>query len=120
MNVNASPAVLVAGTSGVRAEHTVFSAPLGELRGLWSETTRIDGHTLVIDHVYIERRLEPLNLYIEEREPRAAELAILDYGQAIKDLALTNIFPGDLLLGRLLTTDSPSGLATIMTQKCAN
>ena len=71
---------------------------LDELLSETAATTRVAGQHLIIDRVYIERRLEPLNLYIEERESRAAELAILDYGQAIKDLALMNIFPGDLLL----------------------
>lgn len=63
-----------------------------------AETTRIEGDQLVLDHLYIERRLRPLNLYIKEAERSAAELAIIDYGQAIKDLAQTNVFPGDLLL----------------------
>ncbi|MFO1436576.1 MAG: bifunctional isocitrate dehydrogenase kinase/phosphatase [Gammaproteobacteria bacterium] len=53
---------------------------------------------LLFDHVYIERRVRPLNLYIREMPCRDAEVVIIDYGQAIKDLAQTNIFPGDLLL----------------------
>lgn len=53
---------------------------------------------LLFDHVYIERRVRPLNLYIREMPRRDAEVVIIDYGQAIKDLAQTNIFPGDLLL----------------------
>jgi isocitrate dehydrogenase kinase/phosphatase len=53
---------------------------------------------LTIKHVYIERRVRPLNLYINEVHLSEAQTAVLDYGQAIKDLAQTNIFPGDLLL----------------------
>jgi isocitrate dehydrogenase kinase/phosphatase len=39
-----------------------------------------------------------LNLYVREAEPDAARRAVIDYGQSIKDLARSNIFPGDLLL----------------------
>lgn len=57
-----------------------------------------DGDDLVVHHCYIERRLRPLNLYIKEVAEDAVLAAVLDYGQAIKDLARSNIFPGDLLL----------------------
>jgi len=63
-----------------------------------SNTVEIIDDNLLIKHVYIERRVRPLNLYINEVSREKAELAILDYGQALKDLARTNIFPGDLLL----------------------
>jgi isocitrate dehydrogenase kinase/phosphatase len=58
----------------------------------------LDGDQLAFDHLYVERRITPLNLYIEENDRADVELAVLDYGQAIKDLAFSNIFPGDLLL----------------------
>jgi len=61
-------------------------------------TVEIVDDNLLIKHVYIERRVRPLNLYINEVSREKAELAILDYGQTIKDLARSNIFPGDLLL----------------------
>ncbi|MCK7593493.1 bifunctional isocitrate dehydrogenase kinase/phosphatase [Pseudomarimonas salicorniae] len=57
-----------------------------------------DGEDIVVSHCYIERRLRPLNLYIKEVDAEHALLAAVDYGQAIKDLARSNIFPGDLLL----------------------
>ena len=63
-----------------------------------SQSCRLDGEELVIEHCYIERRLRPLNLYLREAEPAAAEAAIIDYGNALRDLASTNIFAGDLLL----------------------
>ena len=59
---------------------------------------RIDGDDLVIEHAYIERRLVPLNLYLETANDEQARAAAVEYGQAIKDLALSNIFAGDLLL----------------------
>jgi isocitrate dehydrogenase kinase/phosphatase len=57
-----------------------------------------DGEDLVFDHMYIERRMTPLNLYLRSAPAAHAERAVLDYGQCIRDLAYTNIFPGDLLL----------------------
>ena len=69
-----------------------------ELLGECRESVSEDGDDLVVHHCYIERRLRPLNLYIKEVDEDAAIAAILDYGQAIKDLARSNIFPGDLLL----------------------
>jgi len=59
---------------------------------------RIDGDDLVIEHAYIERRMVPLNLYLQSANDEQATAAAIDYGQSIKDLALSNIFAGDLLL----------------------
>ncbi len=59
---------------------------------------RIEGEDLIVEHCYIERRLRPLNLFLREAEPAATEAAIVDYGQALRDLAASNVFPGDLLL----------------------
>ncbi len=53
---------------------------------------------LVIEHLYIERRLVPLNLYLREAGREEVERAIIDYGQALRDLASSNIFAGDLLI----------------------
>jgi len=75
-----------------------FKELLDELLQDASNTVEIIDDNLLIKHVYIERRVRPLNLYINEVSREKAELAILDYGQALKDLARTNIFPGDLLL----------------------
>ncbi len=71
---------------------------LAELRSETSQTVHEDGDDLVFDHMYIERRMTPLNLYLRSAPPEDAERAVLDYGQCIRDLAYTNIFPGDLLL----------------------
>jgi len=66
-----------------------------------------DGQTeVIIKHVYIERRMIPLNIYLQEAfdagvtEPAAKgqiERAVVEYGNAIKDLVAANIFPGDML-----------------------
>jgi isocitrate dehydrogenase kinase/phosphatase len=71
---------------------------LHELLTETAATVREEGDHLLIDHMYIERRMTPLNLYVREASREQAEKAVLDYGQAIRDLAVTNIFPGDLLL----------------------
>lgn len=66
-----------------------------------------DGQTeVVIAHAYIERRMIPLNLFLQEAldageadEVASAQLerAVIEYGNAIKDLVAANIFPGDML-----------------------
>jgi len=71
---------------------------LDELLQEASNSVEVLDDNLLIKHVYIERRVRPLNLYINEVSREKAEQAVLDYGQALKDLARTNIFPGDLLL----------------------
>jgi len=52
---------------------------------------------LVIKHVYIERRMIPLNIYLQEATPEQMAHAVVEYGNAIKDLVAANIFPGDML-----------------------
>ena len=60
-------------------------------------TVRLEGDDVIIVHAYVERRVRPLNLFFRESEPEMATGAACDYGQAIRDLASSNIFPGDLL-----------------------
>ena len=71
---------------------------LDELRRETAMTVHEDGEDLVFGHMYIERRMTPLNLYLRAAPEDAAERVVLDYGQCIRDLAYTNIFAGDLLL----------------------
>ena len=57
-----------------------------------------DGRTeVIIKHVYIERRMIPLNIYLHEAAPEQMGRAVVEYGNAIKDLVAANIFPGDML-----------------------
>jgi isocitrate dehydrogenase kinase/phosphatase len=57
-----------------------------------------DGQTeLILKHVYIERRMIPLNIYLQEAGPEQLAHAVVEYGNAIKDLVAANIFPGDML-----------------------
>jgi len=71
---------------------------LEDLRREAAASVHEDGADLVFDHMYIERRMTPLNLFLRSAAPADAERVVLDYGQCIRDLAYTNIFPGDLLL----------------------
>lgn len=57
-----------------------------------------DGQSLLIEHLYIERRLVPLDVWLTSASAGEARSAVIDYGQAVRDLAFSNIFAGDLLL----------------------
>jgi isocitrate dehydrogenase kinase/phosphatase len=57
-----------------------------------------DGQTeVILQHVYIERRMIPLNIFLQDATPQQTEHAVIEYGNAIKDLVAANIFPGDML-----------------------
>ncbi len=77
-------------------------ALLEELQRECASIVEIDGDELVLGHVYIERRMQPLNLHMEELkrdgDPERLRAALKDYGNAIKELAGAGIFPGDMLL----------------------
>ncbi len=73
-------------------------ALLDELLEQAPHMVTVTASQVAIKHLYIERRMTPLNLYVKEAPEEQARQAALDYGQAIKDLAATNIFPGDVLL----------------------
>jgi len=73
-----------------------------ELKRECGSIVEFDGDALVLGHVYIERRMQPLNLHVEELkrdpDPERLRVALRDYGNAIKELAGAGIFPGDMLL----------------------
>ena len=71
---------------------------LHDLLGECASTCRVEDDDVVVEHAYIERRMIPLDLYLKDATDLQAEAAAIEYGQAIKDLALSNIFAGDLLL----------------------
>ena len=76
-----------------------FSRPLLEhLQRDAGGSVKVDGDHVVITHLYTERRVTPLNLYLRDVDDDAARHAIRDYGRAIKELAGSNIFTGDMLL----------------------
>jgi isocitrate dehydrogenase kinase/phosphatase len=71
---------------------------LAYLLAVASMSVRTEGDRVVMRHLYIERRVTPLNLFLRDADPEAARDAVLDYGNAIKDLAAADIFTGDMLL----------------------
>lgn len=55
------------------------------------------GDRIAISHLYIERRMVPLNLWFEQVKGQQLRDAVEEYGNAIRQLAAANIFPGDML-----------------------
>ena len=70
---------------------------IAELNRFCPSLLEDDGQTLVIRHAYIERRMIPLNIYLQDANPAQIAQVVGEYGNAIKDLVAANIFPGDML-----------------------
>lgn len=77
-----------------------FSAELiAELKQYAPSQLEEEGDQIMIRHLYIERRMVPLNIWLTEKDGDDAQLehGVLEYGNAIKELVAANIFPGDML-----------------------
>ncbi len=72
-------------------------ALLAELNACAAEKVEIQGDRLIIRHLWLERRMQPLNLYLAQASAAERHHAIEEYGNAIRQLAAANIFPGDML-----------------------
>ena len=72
-------------------------ALLEELLQQCAQSVRVDGDEVEVALCYVQRRFRPLNLYLREQGGEAVRAAVLDYAQAITDMARNNIFPGDML-----------------------
>jgi isocitrate dehydrogenase kinase/phosphatase len=74
---------------------------LADLKAVAPSIVEEDGDNIIIRHLYIERRMIPLNIWLSNAEANGDEAAlehgILEYGNAIKELVGVNIFPGDML-----------------------
>ncbi|MGQ4656767.1 bifunctional isocitrate dehydrogenase kinase/phosphatase [Aeromonas enteropelogenes] len=70
---------------------------LAELKAVAPSALTITSDKLVIKHLYTERKMIPLNLYLDKADEQQTRLALEEYGNAIKQLAAANIFPGDML-----------------------
>jgi isocitrate dehydrogenase kinase/phosphatase len=77
--------------------HRIDPALLEQLQEEATGSIEIDGDVLVLNHIYIERRMEPLDNYLSHATRAERVRAIRDYGYSIRDLAGANIFPGDML-----------------------
>lgn len=74
---------------------------LAELRQHAPSLIEFEGDCIVVKHLYIERRMVPLNIYLSEAEKAGdderIEQGVREYGNAIRELVAANIFPGDML-----------------------
>jgi isocitrate dehydrogenase kinase/phosphatase len=61
-------------------------------------TVRVEEDRVIVRQLYTERRVTPLNLFLRDADEATACETVLDYGNAIKDLAAADIFTGDMLL----------------------
>ena len=84
--------------SNVAFERARFSPELiQEIETFCPSQLEYDGDTIIIRHCYIERRMIPLNIYLQEADDDQLNAAVIEYGNAIKDMVAANIFPGDML-----------------------
>jgi isocitrate dehydrogenase kinase/phosphatase len=70
---------------------------LAELKAVAPSALTLTADKLVIKHLYTERKMIPLNLYLDQADEQQTRLALEEYGNAIRQLAAANIFPGDML-----------------------
>jgi isocitrate dehydrogenase kinase/phosphatase len=70
---------------------------LQELRDKCGKSLEMENDKVIVRHLYIERRLDPLNLYFQTATAEEKENAIIGFGNAVKEMAAANIFAGDLL-----------------------
>ena len=68
-----------------------------ELLEVAPSTVEVQGDTVLVRHCWTERRMTPLNLYLENASEQQVREALEDYGRR-SQLAAANIFPGDMLL----------------------
>lgn len=78
--------------------HRIATDLLAELQRTVGQSISIEGDTLIIQQLFVERRLTPLNLYLEYANEQEVDEAMNDYGLALKEMIAANIFPGDMLL----------------------
>lgn len=71
---------------------------LRELLEVAASTVEVQGDEVLVRHCWTERRMIPLNIYLDNANEQQISDALEEYGLAIKQLAAANIFPGDMLL----------------------
>jgi len=61
------------------------------------ESVAITDDYVTIRHVYVQRRVTPLPLYLQaEKDPETVRRVLLDFGFFLKDVAASGVFPCDL------------------------
>ena len=78
--------------------HRFSKELLDELMQVIPSQLTIEEDNIVIRHLYIERRVKPLNIYLSTSNEEQTRHAIDEYGNTIRQLIKANIFPGDMLL----------------------
>ncbi|OOY99731.1 bifunctional isocitrate dehydrogenase kinase/phosphatase [Solemya velum gill symbiont] len=94
-------------------KHRFTQKCLEELMGSCESSIKVEGDKIQFAHVYIERRMVPLNIEMENVSDERLDQLMLGYGEAVKEMAAANIFAGDLLfknfgvtrLGRIVFYD---------------
>lgn len=79
---------------------------LDELLSTAGRSVEAVGSRVVLHHAYVERRVTPLDVYVRTRPSQQAAAALIDMGDAVRDLALSGIFPGDMLVKNFGVTRS--------------
>ena len=92
-------------------EHLKFSSGcfhpevMEELNRTAARSIAVNGNAIILKFVYVERRVTPLDVYLQTAPPDKAAAAVIDFGQAIRDMAASNIFPGDMLIKNFGVTE---------------
>ncbi len=92
-------------------EHLKFGAGcfhpavMDELSRTAARSIVVNGNAITLKFVYVERRVTPLDVYLQTAPPDKAAAAVIDFGQAIRDMAASNIFPGDMLIKNFGVTE---------------
>jgi len=82
---------------------------LEELYETCANSVSEEADQIVFKHIYIERRMTPLNLAVQQADDQYLGRLMKGYGEAIKELAAANIFPGDLLMKNFGVTGQGQG-----------
>jgi isocitrate dehydrogenase kinase/phosphatase len=77
--------------------HLFSQELIDELKAVAQQTVQFIGDKVLVSHCYMERKMTPLNIYLDSASRIDKVRAIVDWGYCIKELAAANIFPGDLL-----------------------
>jgi isocitrate dehydrogenase kinase/phosphatase len=72
-------------------------ALLAQLEELTPSAIEVEGDSLIVKHCYVERRMTPLDMHLRTTAAGEVERVVREYGDTLRELAIANIFPGDLL-----------------------
>ena len=70
---------------------------LAQLEELTPSSVEVEGGSLIVKHCYVERRMIPLDMYLRSAAGPEVDRVVREYGDTLRELAIANIFPGDLL-----------------------